>query len=284
MKQHNEVGNMNTKADIEKAQEKEVSYTSAEEVLAVKANGKAEIKEYQVEDHGDVEKPQSQEENGVEAEDCGYDDGSVVSALTCQWDAHEKEKVLRSPGADGNKMRKTSAVSVELDGTLRVVEMACGGFTECMEGESETTLIDLSDSTISMTVSAKPGAWRWVQDLSCRDSQRRVYGTITGGDAPIESSMGDGSDSATAVNLRSSMIVSVHQRSNSNPSSAVMLGFVVLSMTAIMASSEVEENTFIVERPFQSEKFSFDRETSTERKIKVAGKLSVKFRIDILYS
>lgn len=199
--------------------------------------------------------------------DAAADDASVVSALTCQFSEREITHASHPPIRPS-----ASDLIVELDGFLSVPGMYCVGITECREGGSKPVLMDLSDSVVSMTVAIKPGAWRWIRDLSV-DSRGVHSATINIGDVD--------EDEYAEVDLRSSMIVSVHQKSKSNLVSASMLGFVVLTMTAVLASPQIEPNVHLVERSFSSERYAIDSIDGSEKRIKVEGKMKLCLRIDI---
>lgn len=184
---------------------------------------------------------------------------------------NNREHKSSSSNAKKVNRKNNSELLVELDGVVSIVKMTCAGIVECAEGSSAATPVDVTDSTISMTVAVKPGAWKYVKDL--RLDSKGVHTSASDEDRT--------SNEATTVNLRSSMIVSVHQKSLSDPGRAAMLGFIVLTMTAVLGSPEVVENVYLVERAFSSERFSLDPDTREERKIKVSGKLKLHIRISI---
>lgn len=216
----------------------------------------------------------SDEENGSPGLALGYDDGSVVSALTCQFEAEQADRRTHDNSKNTETVKKKmSDILVELDGCISIPGMYCAGITEHLEGANKPIPIDLSDSVISMTVSIKPGTWKWVKDLST--DHKGVYSSTINADDEDE-------EQYTSVNLRSSVIVSVHRKYKKEPSNVIMLGFVVLTMTAILGSPQIEENVYLVERPFSSDRFTVDPEDNSEKKVKVAGNMKLCLRVEIV--
>ena len=226
--------------------------------------------ETKIQDSADSEEEQSPPTNGNREDAGGPDDESVISAVTCELD-NNKERTTSSSNTRKVNRKSNSELLVELDGVLSIDKMCCAGILECAEGTSAATPLDVTDSNINMTVAVKPGTWKYVKDLNL-DSQG-VHTSVPDEDLT--------SNEATAVNLRSSMIVSVHQKSKSDPTRAAMLGFIVLTMTAVLGSPEIDENVYLVERAFGSERFSVDPDTQAEKKVKISGQLKLHIRISI---
>lgn len=202
-----------------------------------------------------------------------HDDGSVVSRITCDLEPQSSKARFTTEKSLAAKVT-SDGISIEFDGVLSVPRMSCGGIVEAAEGSSKLVPLDVSDSNICMTVAVKPGSWKWIKDLNYSPDKKlfSVASTDTEEQNP---------ESFTTVNLRSSMIVSVHQKSKSNPTAVSMLGFVVLTMTAILASPEVAQNVYLIERKFSSEKFVADPVDNSEKKYKISGTLNIYIKIGI---
>ena len=203
-----------------------------------------------------------------EAGDGAFDDTSVISALTCDLD-HGKRFTPQGNKARSSSEKKNAQLIV--NGLLHVPALSCSGISEVVDGYSERSSMDLSDSSISMTVSVKPGSWKLIKDLDCTNELGMYSSAILSDDVS--------NSKPTPVSMRSSLIVSVHKKSISNPLDACMLGFVVITMKSILESPQISENIYIVEKPFSSESFSVHPNHKDEVKVKVSGTLCVQVSV-----